>query len=216
MLRGSSLLLNQFDALPLRLQEELLHYLDEQIDTHVGTRNQVPARKRIMATTNQHINRVNGEDMILSDLYFSFVIIYVPALRERDTDSNDILLLANFFLRKFARRYRKRVTGFSKDAKRAMVSSDWPDNIRQLRHRVLRGVIMAERSIISPEDLDLEGRTTEPTVGIQEVRELSEKELIPKVIARCEGNLTMAAKQLGISRPTLYALMDKLGLQRSS
>lgn len=191
-----------------------MRYCDERFSFSGVAAGKVAVETRLIAATAQDIHRVIGDGKFRDDLCFSFVTICVPALRER---GNDILLLANAFARTFASRYRKRLTDFSADAKDAMMSFDWPGNVRELRHRVLRGVILAEGTSVTRKDLDLDGRTpTGPDMNLQKAWEVFEGKMVTKALVQCEGNLTKVAKQLGISRPTLYDMMDKLGLQRPS
>ncbi len=206
---AGSLFLHQIDGMPLPLQAVLVDYLDEKLTMRAGAGSQVTADTRLIAATDQDLMRAIGEGRFLDDLYFGFVIIRVPALRERD---DDILLLADAFLKKFAGGYGKQLTGFSADAQDAMMAYVWPGNVQELQNRIMRAAVMAGGFSVTPEDLELAG--FQPRMSLQEAREEFEKEWITKVFARCEGNISRAAKQLGVTRPTLYHLMGKLGLRR--
>jgi len=168
-----SLFLDKIDALSLPLQEALAHYLDDQLTIVGDDGSHAPAETRLIAATNQDITRAIGEGKFLEDLYLSFVILTVPALRER---GNDILLLADALLGTFASRYGRRLTGFSVDARATIRSFDWPGNIRELRHRILRGVLMAKGLELTHGDLGLKAsKPAEPAASLLEAREALEK-----------------------------------------
>jgi len=202
-----SLFLNQIDALPQPLQAALVQYFDQKFTIPAGAGGQGAADTRLIAATDQDLMRAIAEGRFLDDLYFGFVIIRVPALRDRD---DDILRLADVFLKKLADRQGKQLTGFSDDAKDAMMRYAWPGNVRELQHRLMRAAVMAEGFNITPEDLELAG--IQDPVSLRAAREGLEKEWVTKALHRCEGNISKAAKQLGVTRPTFYDLMGKFGL----
>jgi two-component system, NtrC family, response regulator len=149
------------------------------------------------------------------DLFFAFVIVAIPPLRDR---TEDILPLAQAFLRKFADENGKRLTAFLVSAEDAMMTYSWPGNVRELENRVRRAVVMAEGLRIRPDDLEL-SETCSPhqphRPTLKEAREALEREMITAALARWKGNVTRAAEELDVSRPTLYELMVKLGMPRS-
>jgi two-component system NtrC family response regulator len=145
-------------------------------------------------------------------LYYrlAVVVISMPLLREREGDT---LLLANAFAQTYASEAKKTITGFTPQAIRVLELHSWPGNVRELENRVKRAVIMTEGIKVTPFDLELasphakyEGK------GLKEAREALERELILLALATNKGNLTHTASELGVSRPTLYELMDKLGI----
>ena len=206
---AGSLFLNRIDALPLQLQAAVVYYLDEKLTMRVGDGSRVISGTRLIAAIDQDPKEAIAKGSFLDDLYISFVVIRVPALRER---VSDILLLADAFLKKFAGAHGKHLSGFSKDAEDAMMTYPWPGNVRELEYRIMRAAAMAEGLNITSQDLEFAG--IRYMMGVREGREVLQKEWITNVLARCEGNITRAAKQLGVTRPTLYDLMHKFGLSR--
>jgi two-component system NtrC family response regulator len=139
-------------------------------------------------------------------------MIMLPSLKEREGDA---LLLANAFLRRFAGEAKRKLTGFTSQASQALERYPWPGNVRELENRVKRAVIMAEGTKVTPADLEM-GMAGDKFEGksLKEAREELERDLILRTLERAKDNITRAAEELGISRPTLYELMEKLGIQR--
>src|SRR4030043_553783 len=207
---GGTLFLDEIAELSMALQVKLLRFLQEQVIERVGGREQIKVDPRVLGATNRDLKKALKDGTFREDLYFRLGVITVsmPLLRERE---GDILLLANAFLLRYAAENKKKLTGFNPQAITAIENYSWPGNVRELENRVKRGVIMAEGVKITREDLEL----TSPYAkyegqGLKEAREGLERELIEKAIAKNKGNLTRAAAELGISRPTLYELMEKL------
>jgi len=140
------------------------------------------------------------------------VTLGLPPLRERQGDT---LLLANAFLQRFSRELKKKVSGFSQPAVSALEAHPWTGNIRELENHIKRAVIMAEGSRITPADLELESNGNgHGSLTLKEAREQVERTVILEALAQHKHNLTRTAEKLGISRPTLYEMMDKLGIAR--
>ena len=193
---------------------KILRFLQEQAIERVGGREQLRVDVRIMAATNKDLKLAMQEGKFREDLFFrlSVVSIHLPALRERE---DDVLLLAHAFLQRAVIENRKKINGFTQLAIAGIAAHHWPGNVRELENRVKRAVIMAEGRKVKPVDLELEepaGRYEGMT--LRAARETLEREMILKVLARHKDNITRAADELGISRPTLYELMDKLGIAR--
>jgi two-component system NtrC family response regulator len=169
----------------------------------------------VIAATNKVLEEEIAHGRFREDLFYrlAVVVIRLPPLRERD---NDILLLAHDFLRRNAANTGKEGLAFSQEALRALGDHPWPGNVRELENRVKRAVIMAERKRLSAEDLEL-GSLGAAAHGasLKEAREAVESEMIQKALRRYGGKIAPAAVELGISRPTLYELMEKLGIQRA-
>ena len=149
------------------------------------------------------------------DLYYrlAVVVISLPRLRERN---GDLELLAKAFLQRYATEHKKKVTRFSAQALRAMAQHGWPGNIRELDNRIQRAVIMAEGSMVTPADLELTSlQDRSDGMGLKPAREALEREMIQRTLARHKGNVTRTAAELGVSRPTLYELMEKLGIEKA-
>lgn len=214
MAQQGTLFLDEIGELSLSLQVKLLRFLQEQKIERVGGREEISLDTRILAATNVDLKEAIKEGRFREDLYYRLgvVTISLPPLRERE---EDIMLLANFLLKKYAKEVNKNIKGFTPHALEAIELYNWPGNIRELENRVKRAVIMAEGSRITPADLEL----TSPFVkyegrGLREAREALERDFISRALVRNKGNVTKAAEELGISRPTLYELMEKLKIER--
>ncbi len=212
--QGGTLFLDEIGELSPALQVKLLRYLQEQKIERVGGREEISVDARVMAATNRDLQKAMKAGKFREDLYYRLgvVVVSLPPLRERE---EDILLLATSFLRRFAEESKRKINGFSKAAVQSLESYPWPGNIREMENRIRRAVIMAEGRKITPQDLELEtmlGRQEAKT--LKDAREEVEREIIQEALHRHNGNMTRAAEELGVSRPTLYELMDKLGIGR--
>ena len=211
---GGTLFLDEIGELSLPLQVKLLRFLQEQLIERVGGRDQIRVDVRIVAATNKDLRQAMQDGKFREDLFFrlSVVSLYLPTLKERE---DDVLLLANAFLQRAVRENRKKITGFTQQAVAAIAAYPWPGNVRELENRVKRAVIMAEGRKVKPSDLELEEPASRfEGMTLRAARETLEREMILKVLARQKDNITRAAEELGISRPTLYELMEKLGIAR--
>jgi two-component system NtrC family response regulator len=193
------------------LQIKLLRFLQEQYVERVGGRTPVRVDTRVVAATNADLNKGMAAGKFREDLYYrlAVVVIRLPALRERP---GDIPLLANVFLQRAASQTNKHVTEFGPNALRALQRHPWPGNIRELENRVKRAVIMAEGRSITPEELELTGLVEGAFPTLKEVRLAAERSLVQQALLRHGGKISRAAEDLGVSRPTLYELVEKLGL----
>jgi two-component system NtrC family response regulator len=211
--RGT-LFLDEIGDVPLPMQVKLLRFLQDQIVERVGGRKPIQVDVRIVCATNQDLDRMMAEGRFREDLYYRLneVTVRVPPLRERLGDS---VVLASFFLRRFAAEYSRPVRGFGSAALAAIKDHSWPGNVRELENRVKRAVVMADSALLSPFDLGLSAQGEEPqSLGIRAARARAEREVLQLALAQAGSNLSKAAKLLGISRPTLYDLMQQhqLGL----
>ncbi len=211
---GGTLFLDEIGELSLPLQVKLLRFLQEQRIERVGGREEIFVDSRVLAATNLDLKQGITEGRFREDLYYRIGVVSIdlPPLRKRE---GDVLLLANAFLRKYVSENKKKITGFTKQALREIELHSWPGNIRELENRIKRAVIMAEGSRVTPTDLELassyakyEGR------NLKEARDAMERDLIKRALSRNKGNLTKAAEELGLSRPTLYEMMEKLGIEK--
>jgi len=212
--QGGTLFLDEIGELSPALQVKLLRYLQEQKIERVGGREEISVDARVMAATNRNLQKAMKAGKFREDLYYRLgvVVVSLPPLRERE---GDILLLATFFLHRFTEESKRKINGFSKTAVRSLESYPWPGNIREMENRIRRAVIMAEGVKITPRDLELEtlpGRQEAKT--LKDAREETEREIVQEALHRNNGNRSRAAEELGVSRPTLYELMDKLGISR--
>ncbi len=214
MADGGTLFLDEIGELPLALQVKLLRFLQEQVVERVGGREQIELDTHVIAATNRDLKEAMKEGSFREDLYFRLgvILMSLPPLRERE---GDIILIAKTFLERYAGESRKKIKGFSDQAIEALAQYAWPGNIRELENRIKRAVIMAEGAKITPVDLEMETpKAKYENMGLKEAREALEKELLTKAILRNSGNLTKVAMDLGISRPTLYDLIDKFGIPK--
>ncbi len=211
---GGTLFLDEIGELSTPLQVKLLRFLQDWRIQKVGGREEVEVDARVIAATNTNLQEAMKKGSFREDLFYrlAVVVVELPALRDRD---GDVLLLAKYFLQKYAAESRKRGVSFGAAAVQAMTSYRWPGNVRELENRIRRAVIMADGSKLSPTDLGLEAvGTPAPGLGLREAREALERELVQQALARHQGNISRAAEDLQISRPTLYEMMDKLGVKR--
>ena len=214
MAEGGTLFLDEIGELPPSLQVKLLRFLQDGIIQRVGGRQPIQVDTRTIAATNINMDVALKSGQFREDLYYrlAVVVIEVPPLRDR---GEDLTLLANAFLQRFAEETGKRVLGFTQESLRAIKCYDWPGNVREVENRVRRAVIMAEGKRISPADLALEVESPPITaMTLKEAREALERELVESALFRNEGNVSRAADELAISRPTLYELIEKLGIER--
>ncbi len=215
MANRGTLFLDEIGELPLSLQVKLLRFLQEHSIERVGGRQEIDVDVRVIAATNTDLKRAMKEERFREDLYYRIAVVGVtlPPLRDR---GDDITVLAKVFLERFATESKKNIVGFSADAIKAMHTHDWPGNVRELENRVRRAVIMSEGRKLTPDDLELSSGDAErfKTVSLREAREELERELILRTLAKHNGNMTRTAAELSVSRPTLYELMDKLGIRK--
>jgi two-component system NtrC family response regulator len=212
-----TLFLDEIGELPFNLQVKLLRFLQEGAIQRVGGRVDIPIDARTVCATNVDIVRAIKEGKFREDLFYriSVISINLPPLRER---GDDILLLANYFLRIFNEEYHKKARRFSSSATNFLRRYEWPGNVRELQNRVQRAIIMSDASALEPSDLgcDIElpdiKKNIMPVTSLREARDKVEREMIAEEIERQNGNIVKAAEALRVSRPTLYDLMKKHNL----
>lgn len=213
---GGTLFLDEIGELSLALQVKLLRFLQEHQFERVGGREVIRVNVRVIAATNRDLKQEIAQKQFREDLYYRLgvVTIVVPPLRERKEDA---ALLARTFLQKFSLQYQKEIKGFSDDALAAVKSYNWPGNVRELENRVRRAVIMSDGKIVTASDLEFShiGHTG-GSLSLKEIREQAEQEHIKKVLIRCNWNISKAALELDISRPTLHALIKKYQISKNA
>ncbi|WP_321528244.1 PEP-CTERM-box response regulator transcription factor [Sedimenticola selenatireducens] len=210
---GGTLFLDEIGDLPFDLQAKLLRFLQERILERIGGREEIPIDVRIICATHQNIQNLIEEGRFREDLYYriSEVTIKIPPLKEREGDA---LLLAKAFLERFSKEYNQQINGFEKNAILAIEHYDWPGNVREIESRVKRAVIMAESSLITIEDLELAAPDEESTpLNLKQVRREAERKAILRALNHADSNISETAKNLGITRPTLYSLMEKYDIK---
>ena len=195
---------------------KLLRFLQEKCFQRVGGRQEIQSDARVIAATNRNLRELAADGKFREDLYFrlAVVVVKVPPLRER---GDDIILVAKAFLSDYGIEHAKTSLNFAPDALRALSLDRWPGNVRELQNRVRRAVIMADGKRVTARDLELTDTLSAlPLQTLKEARESVEREMIQDALRRHRGRITSAALELGISRPTLYELMGKLGIPRDS
>jgi len=212
---GGTLFLDEIGEIPLPLQVNLLRFLQEQRIERVGGRNEIHVDTRVIAATNADLAKGLSTGTFREDLFYRLAVVQIvlPALRER---KGDIPLLARAFLLQFEAQSGKTGLVFTPEALVAMNNHAWPGNVRELQNRVRRAVIMGGSKRLTVQDLELV-QSTLPALGtsLREARESLERDLIRKALTKHCGKITAAAAELSISRPTLYEMMEKLGIHRS-
>ncbi len=207
-----TLFLDEIGDLPLSLQPKLLRFLQEKTIERIGGRTSIEVDSRIVCATHQSIQTLIEQGKFREDLYYriSEMSIEIPPLRERGQDP---LLLSKVFMRHFSKEFTSKVTSFSDKAKDAILEYSWPGNIRELENRVKRACVMAEGSVIDLDDLDLPFIENEKyPFNLKQVKDEATKSAIERALYYVDGNMTKASQLLGITRPTLYHLLDTLGL----
>lgn len=211
---GGTLFLDEVGDLPLVLQAKLLRFLQERTIERIGGRRPIAVDTRIVCATHQNLEAMITTGAFREDLFYRLaeIVVRIPSLAERHGDA---VLLAKAFLKRFAAEMNPAITGFAADALAAIDAHDWPGNVRELENRVKRAVIMAEGKLIHAEDLDLGelGAEGADVLNLKAAREAADRRVIRRALARSQGNISNAAKLLGISRPTLYDLLRQYDLQ---
>lgn len=210
---GGTLFLDEIGNIPLHLQAKLLRALQNRCITRVGDSKDIPVDIRLICATNKDLKQMVSNGQFRQDLYYRIntVEIHLPALRER---SEEITPLAEIFISKFADKYRRNVTGLTQDAIKLLKEHSWSGNIRELSNCIEKAVILSENELLGPAEIEIQqGRASESVrVSGTETLEETEEKAIRAAMTRFGGNLSMVAKSLEISRPTLYAKLKKYGI----
>ncbi|NKC30557.1 PEP-CTERM-box response regulator transcription factor [Falsiroseomonas selenitidurans] len=214
---GGTLFLDEIGDLPMSLQAKLLRFLQDQVIERIGGRTRIRVDVRVVSATNQPLESQAETGAFRQDLLYRLnaLTLRVPPLRER---GDDALLLARWFLARQGpvQQGQRRLRGFDDGALAAIAAHPWPGNVRELGNRIQRAALMAEGPLLSAADLELtepeEAGSGEEDLDLRAARARAEREMITRALARCNGSLSAAARLLGISRPTLYDLLDTHGL----
>ena len=211
---GGTLMLDEIGDLPLALQAKLLRFLQERVIERLGGRQEIPVDVRIVGATHQDLKALIKEGLFREDLYYRLaeIVITIPPLRAR---KGDPALLAHAFVRRFAAEYNRANISLSEDALRATEAYGWPGNVRELENCIKRAVIMAEGQQITRADLglDMAAEDGDGYIDLRHVRDEAERGAVVTALGRANGNVVRAAELLGVSRPTLYDIMHRLGLK---
>ena len=213
--QDGTLFLDEIGDMPIGLQAKMLRFLQERVIERVGGRTEIPVNIRVICATHRDIPTMVSEQTFREDLFYRVgeISIIIPPLRERD---NDVVLLAKTFLAQYNEEFKTKFKGFSDSAIKAMKQHKWPGNIRELQNKLKSAVIMGEGSHIQAEDLSLMFRDDGPsieTLNLREVREQAESRAIRNAFLVAEHNMSKTAELLGVTRPTLYSLIEKYHLE---
>lgn len=206
--QGGTLFLDEIGDLPLESQVALLRFLQQGTITRLGGHQSIPLDLRIISATHVDLVAAQGDGRFRSDLFHRLCVLTltIPPLRER---GEDILLLANSVLAEHGHEAHRRIRGFSSCATQAMMQYTWPGNVRELINRVRRAIVMTDNRKITAEDLQLHGGVDVPRKTLDAIREEAEREAIRTVMASHGFHVVPAARELNVSRVTLYRLMHK-------
>ena len=218
---GGTLMLDEIGDLPHPLQAKLLRFLQERKIERVGGRQEIPVDVRVVCATHQDLAALIKEQRFREDLYYRLaeIVVNIPPLRER---SGDAVLLAQAFLRRFARDQKRGLMSYSDDAVRAIETHAWPGNVRELLNATKRVTIMADADTVTATDFglpsspaDAESNPVLPdSLDLRQARETAERRVVITALARSDGNIAKAAELLCVSRPTLYDLMQRLAIRQ--
>jgi two-component system NtrC family response regulator len=213
--QGGTFFLDEIGDLPFSLQAKLLRFIQERVIERLGGRGEIPVDVRIICATHKNIQDLIDAGSFREDLYYrvSEMVVNIPALRERDGDA---IVIAKAFLNRYSEQEKRDIKGFTAEAKHAIEAYSWPGNIRQLENKIKRAVVMTDDVYIGLEDLALQTPTDQTLslpLNLKQVREHAETVAIKRALAHADNNISNAAKLLGITRPTLYTLFSKYGIE---
>lgn len=208
-----TLFLDEIGDLPMQLQAKLLRFLQERVIERLGGRGEIPVDVRVVCATHRDLAGMIREGGFREDLYYrlSEITVKIPPLRERPGDA---VLLAQALLDRYAREQGRNIRGFTADALGALETHAWPGNVREMENIIKRATIMADGSQITAADLGLDAAHAEPQpFNLRQARENAERLAVGRALAHSDGSIAQAAELLGITRPTLYDLMAKIGMK---
>lgn len=205
---GGTLFLDEIGNLSIHLQSKLLSAIENRQITRIGSNQPVPTNIRLICATNRNLENMIREGLFREDLLYRINTIQIdlPPLRDR---GNDIIILTEFFLKKYAFKYKKPEIKINRQAVDKLLHYSWPGNVRELQHTIEKAVILSESSVLKPEDLYLKPASAFPGSNSFTTLEVMEQEMIRIALENSNGNLTAAAEQLGITRQTLYNRFKK-------
>ena len=208
---GGTLFLDEIGNIPLHLQAKLLRAIQSRSIVRVGGNEAKPINIRLICATNMDLEQLVREGRFREDLYYRINTVHLnlPSLRER---KEDIVPLAQMFLERFAEKYHRPLTGIAPEAAAMLTEGRWSGNIRELQNCIEKAVILSDGNELTAKDIQLEQAAKPIGTTIKAVNEAEEERLVREAMDRTEGNISAAAKMLGVSRPTLYAKLKKYGL----
>ena len=209
---GGTLFLDEIGDMPISLQAKMLRFLQERVIERVGGREEIAVDVRVVCATNQNPLDLIAKDLFREDLYYrvSDITIDIPPFREREEGR---LILARKLLTKYAQQQGRAIIGLSDDANDAIEAYSWPGNVRELENKIKGAVIMADGKQVTAVDLGIASADdAAESLNLREVRSKAESKAIRTALMKNFGNISRTAEQLGITRPTLYDLLNKYGL----
>jgi len=206
---GGTLFLDEIGDMPLNLQVKILRAIQEKIVMKVGSNKSEEVDVRIICATNQNLDELVKTKKFRSDLYYRINVVrfYLPPLRDR---SEDILLIAKYFLNKFKKEYNSNIEGFSINAIKAINNYRWPGNIREMENRIKKAVILSKHPLIEKEDLELPDEGETPILPLAQAREEFQKRYILEALRKNGGNRTKTAKDLGVDPRTIFRYLENI------
>lgn len=214
---GGTLFLDEIGDMPMSLQVKLLRFLQERVIERVGGVKQIPVNVRVVCATHQNLQQHIEQSMFREDLYYrvSEITLNIPPIREREGDA---IIIAQALLKNFTQQMQRPQLTFNDDAMRAIKAYQWPGNVREIINKVKRAVIMAEDKVITAADLELScySDVPEEALNLRHIRDSAEKMAITQALQAAQNNMAKAARLLGVTRPTLYNLTEKFGIQTGS
>ena len=211
---GGTLMLDEIGDLPHALQAKLLRFLQERVIERLGGRQEIPVDVRIVCATHQDLKVLIKEGRFREDLFYRLaeIVIDIPPVRKR---KGDAALLAHAFVRRFSAEQNRGNMMLSEDATRAIELHTWPGNVREIENCIKRAVIMADGLQITREDIGLDQADANESefIDLRRIRDEAERNAVVTALGRANGNVVRASEILGVSRPTLYDLMHRLGLK---
>lgn len=210
---GGTFFLDEIGDMPFALQAKLLRFIQERVIERIGGRNEISVDVRIICATHRNIDELIEQNQFRGDLYFRLneIKIEIPPLRERE---GDIVAIGNALLQRYCKDNNCKEKRFSHEAVQAMENYAWPGNIREMENKLKRAVILSESNLITPEDLELATKIDHAMpLNLKAVREAAETAAIKRALHYADNNVSEAARLLGVTRPTLYSLFEKYGIQ---
>ncbi|MBL0027369.1 MAG: sigma-54-dependent Fis family transcriptional regulator [Saprospiraceae bacterium] len=209
---GGTIFLDEIGNIPLNQQSKLLYALQNKAFIKVGSNKEIPFDARLVSATNENIYKRIEEKAFRQDLLYRIntIEINLPPLRER---GNDIMLLADYFMKKYRTRYNRKLTGMASGFEKKLIAYSWPGNIRELQHAMERAVILSTGNMIREDAFEGTSRSTSSFIAMNSFQiEEMEKQLVMKILKKYSGNITEAARELGITRQALYRRIEKYGM----
>jgi transcriptional regulator with PAS, ATPase and Fis domain len=210
---GGTLFLDEIGELPPNLQVKLLRALQEKVVVRVGENRPEAVDIRVVAATNKELEEEIKKGAFREDLFYRLNVVQVqlPALRER---GEDVVVLAKYLLGKYSSEFNRKVAGFTPNALIAIRKYDWPGNVRQLENRIKKAVVLADKTMVGPEDLDLSPEELKPILPLAEAREEWQRRYVQEVLDRNNGNRTKTARDLGVDPRTIFRYLEKEEAER--